>query len=85
MGDGELELLWLATALTDREFGGIVLIDNLGSGMAPEWQGRVLHTLQQMIPFAQIIIATHAGPIWDRALDYERTFLASVGDPCRSA
>lgn len=90
LSSGELECLTLVGTLIikytgqtigDKGFRGIVLIDEPELHMHPEWQARILPMLREVVPHAQIVLATHADAPWDQVYSFERVLLVSKGDP----
>lgn len=82
----ERELLNLVGTLAQSAgFKGVLLIDDLGNGMHPQWQTKLLPTIRKLVPNAQIIATTTAPAPWDQVSNYQRFFLAPVGDPRHSS
>lgn len=81
---GEIELVCMAGMLTVSEFSGVLLIDEPELHLHPQWQAQILPALRELAPQAQIIATSHASAPWDRVSNYQRYFLAPLGDPRRS-
>lgn len=81
---GELEWVTIAGTLVVGSFDGLLLVDEPELHLHPQWQARLLPTLQKLAPEAQLIVATHSSYPWDQALPYQRVLLLPYGDPRRS-
>jgi len=81
LSSGEVEWLTLAGTLITSNFSGVALIDEPELHLHPEWQTRLLPALRTIVPDAQLVIATHADPVWDQAYSYERRLLVPASDP----
>lgn len=76
LSDAERAVLALAAALCVREVPpDLVLLDEPEQGLPPDWQARLLPVLREVVPQAQLIVATHAEPIAASVLAYERIAL----------
>lgn len=81
VSSGELELITIFGTLIQKNFSGILIIDEPELHMHPQWQAGLLRALREVIPDSQIIMATHADAPWDQAMSFERLFLADPKDP----
>lgn len=76
LSDAERAVLALAAALCAREAPpDLVLLDEPEQSLPPDWQVRLLPALREVVPQAQLIVATHAEPIAASVLAYERIAL----------
>jgi len=80
---GELEWVTLAGQLIVEEFDGLLLIDEPELHLHPQWQARLLPTLRKLVPYSQILVATHSAYPWDQALPFQRVLLLPPHDPRR--
>lgn len=80
VSSGELELITIFGTLIQKNFSGILIIDEPELHMHPQWQAGLLRALRKVIPDSQIIMATHADAPWDQAMSFERFFLSSPSD-----
>lgn len=79
---GELELLSFAGWLVLHDFeDGMLLIDEPELHLHPQWQATILSALRALSPRAQLIVASHADPVWDQTPSYGRFLLVSETDP----
>lgn len=72
---GELELLTLFGTLIVEDFKGLLLIDEPELHLHPEWHSLLLPTLREVVPQAQVVVATHADDPWDQSYSFQRLLL----------